>query len=47
MIYQHLKMAGKFETKQFNFAANVLFVLGVLVAVLIVTFGWFFNYLTA
>jgi undecaprenyl-diphosphatase len=47
MIYQHLKMAGKFETKHFNLAANVLFVLGVLVAVMLVSLGWFFNYLTA
>lgn len=45
-VYQWLKMKGKFEAPRFNLAANVLFVVGVLVAVLLVVFGWFFNYLT-
>ncbi len=46
MVYERLKFAGKFETERFNFAANILFGVGVLVAVSIVTLGWFFNYLT-
>jgi membrane-associated phospholipid phosphatase len=46
MVYQWLKYAGRFESKRFNFVANVLFVLGFAVAVLVVSFGWFFNYLT-
>ena len=46
MTYQHLKMAGKFESDRFNLAANILFALGVLIAISIVTLGWFFNYLT-
>ncbi|XHH08519.1 MAG: phosphatase PAP2 family protein [Candidatus Bathyarchaeia archaeon] len=45
-VYQWLKMAGKFESQRFNFAANVLFILGMLIAVLIVIFGWVFNYLS-
>ncbi len=46
MVYQWLKLSGKFESERFNFVANLLFVLAVLVAVLLVSFGWFFNYLT-
>ncbi len=46
MVYERLKLAGRFETKQFDFVANVLYVLGVLVAVTLVSLGWFFNYLT-
>jgi membrane-associated phospholipid phosphatase len=45
MIYQRLKAAGKFESDRFDLVANLLFVLGVLVAVSIVLLGWFFNYL--
>jgi len=46
MVYERLKFAGKFETERFNLVANVLFVLGVLVAISLVSLGWFFNYLT-
>ena len=46
MVYQWLKMTGKFESERFDFVANLLFVLGVVVAVLVVSFGWFFNVLT-
>jgi membrane-associated phospholipid phosphatase len=46
MVYQWLKMAGKFESQRFNFVANLLFVLGVTVAVLLISLGWLFNYLT-
>ncbi len=46
MVYERMKLAGKFETKRFNFVANLLFALGVVVAVTLVTLGWFFNYLT-
>lgn len=45
LVYQHLKAAGKFESDRFNLVANVLFVLAVLVAVMLVCLGWFFNYL--
>jgi membrane-associated phospholipid phosphatase len=46
MVYQWLKITGKFESERFNFVANLLFVLGVVIAVLLISLGWLFNYLT-
>ncbi|MGD6933357.1 MAG: phosphatase PAP2 family protein [Candidatus Bathyarchaeia archaeon] len=46
MVYERLQAAGKFETERFNLVANVLFALGFVVAVMLVSLGWFFNYLT-
>jgi len=45
MAYEQLKLAGKFESKKFNFIANLLFALGIIVIVLIVILGPFLNIL--